>query len=74
VSRKWKSRKGFEGIGLFVVDGLHLLSENYSIMEVVVSRMRYVASQLGNDAFKMIGLSASIANYLDIGEWIGAPA
>ena len=27
VSRRWKARKGFEKIGLFVVDGLHMLAE-----------------------------------------------
>jgi pre-mRNA-splicing helicase BRR2 len=27
VSRRWKARKGFENIGLFVVDGLHMLAE-----------------------------------------------
>ena len=27
VSRRWKARKGFEKIGLFVVDGLHMLGE-----------------------------------------------
>jgi pre-mRNA-splicing helicase BRR2 len=43
-------------------------------MEVVVSRMRYIANEMGDEAFKMIGLSASIANYLDIGEWMGAPS
>jgi len=26
LTRKWKSRKGFDKIGLFVVDCLHLLS------------------------------------------------
>lgn len=36
--------------------------------------MRYIASQLGDNAYKIIGLAASMANYLDVGEWIGAPA
>lgn len=67
LTRRWKVRKGFDKIGLFVVDSLHLLPENYSTMEVVVSRMRYIASQLGEEAYKIIGLSASMANYLDVG-------
>ncbi len=36
-------------------------------MEVVVSRMRYIQSQLAEDPYRIIGLAASIANYLDIG-------
>lgn len=27
VSRRWKARKGFEKIGLFVIDALHMLGE-----------------------------------------------
>lgn len=32
LTRRWKVRKGFNQIGLFVVDNLHMISENYSIM------------------------------------------
>lgn len=64
-------RKGFEKIGLFLVDGLHLLSEGYSTMEVVVSRMRYIQSQAvqegEHEGYRIIGIAASIADYLDIG-------
>jgi len=42
-------------------------------MEVVVSRMRYISSKLGEESFRIIGLAGSMANYLDVGEWIGAP-
>lgn len=60
-------RKGFDKIGLFIIDSLHLLPEAYSTMEIVVSRMRYIQSQLAEDPYRIIGLAASIANYLDIG-------
>ena len=43
-TRRWKNRKGFNEIGLVVVDNLHLLSENNSTLEIVVSRMRYINS------------------------------
>ena len=47
LTRRWKARKGFEQIGLIVVDSLHMIGENFSTLEVVVSRMRYICSQLG---------------------------
>ena len=47
LTRRWKSRKGFSEIGLIVVDNLHLLGEGNSTLEVVISRMRYISSELG---------------------------
>ena len=44
LTRRWKNRKGFNEISLVVVDNLHLLSENNSTLEIVVSRMRYINS------------------------------
>lgn len=44
-----------------------MLSENYSTLEVVVSRMRYIAAQLEDRAYRIIGLSASAADYQDLG-------
>lgn len=46
-------------------------------MEVVVSRMRYIQSQSdeqSTDGFRIIGIATSIADYLDVGEWLGAPS
>lgn len=31
ISRRWRARKGFEKIGLFVVDGVHMLSEDNGV-------------------------------------------
>ena len=36
--------------------------------------MRYVSSELSDKAFRIIGLSTSVADYEEIGEWIGAPS
>lgn len=44
LSRRWKSRKGFNEIALVVVDNLHLLTESNSTLEVVISRMRYITN------------------------------
>lgn len=47
ISRRWKARKGFSQIGLFAVDGIHVLAEsdrfNGAILEIVVSRMRSIS-------------------------------
>ena len=32
VSRRWKARKGFDQIGLLVIENLHMLSEGISIL------------------------------------------
>ena len=31
-------------------------------------------SEMGEKAFRIIGLSARVADYEEIGEWIGAPS
>jgi pre-mRNA-splicing helicase BRR2 len=41
------------------------------ILEVIVSRMRYIASQV-EDKIRIVVLSTSLANAKDLGEWIGA--
>lgn len=32
VSRRWKARKGFNEIGLFIIENLHMVSEGLSTM------------------------------------------
>lgn len=54
------------------MDNLHLLSENNSTLEIVISRMRYINSENPN-SFRMICLSTSLADYREVAEWIGAP-
>jgi pre-mRNA-splicing helicase BRR2 len=54
------------------VDNLHLLSENNSTLEIVISRMRYINSENPN-SFRLICLSTSLADYREVAEWIGAP-
>ncbi len=54
------------------MDNLHLLSENNSTLEIVISRMRYINSENPN-SFRLICLSTSLADYREVAEWIGAP-
>uniref|UniRef100_A0A2N9I7Z7 Uncharacterized protein n=1 Tax=Fagus sylvatica TaxID=28930 RepID=A0A2N9I7Z7_FAGSY len=74
LSRRWKQRKHVQQISLFIVDELHLIGgQGGPILEVVVSRMRYIASQVENK-IRIVALSTSLANAKDLGEWIGATA
>nr|GLL37108.1 DExH-box ATP-dependent RNA helicase DExH12-like [Ipomoea trifida] len=72
LSRCWKQRKHVREISLFIIDELHLIGgQGGPILEVIVSRMRYIASQL-EKKIRFVALSASLANAKDLGEWIGA--
>ncbi|KAL0440541.1 UNVERIFIED_CONTAM: DExH-box ATP-dependent RNA helicase DExH12 [Sesamum latifolium] len=72
LSRRWKQRKHVQQVSLFIVDELHLIGgQGGPILEIIVSRMRYIASQLENK-IRIVALSTSLANAKDLGEWIGA--
>ncbi|KAJ8772568.1 hypothetical protein K2173_027745 [Erythroxylum novogranatense] len=72
LSRRWKQRKYVQQVSLFIVDELHLIGgQGGPILEVIVSRMRYIASQIENK-IRIVALSSSLANAKDLGEWIGA--
>eukprot|EP00252_Welwitschia_mirabilis_P011890 TRINITY_DN2641_c0_g2_i1.p1 TRINITY_DN2641_c0_g2~~TRINITY_DN2641_c0_g2_i1.p1 ORF type:complete len:1287 (-),score=253.33 TRINITY_DN2641_c0_g2_i1:150-3629(-) len=74
LSRRWKQRKLVQQVSLFIVDELHLMGgEGGPILEVIVSRMRYISSQVEN-RIRIVALSSSLANAKDLGEWIGASA
>ncbi|KAH9611678.1 hypothetical protein KSS87_017396 [Heliosperma pusillum] len=72
LSRRWKQRKNVQQVTLFIVDELHLIGgQGGPVLEVIVSRMRYIASQVENK-IRIVALSTSLANAKDLGEWIGA--
>ncbi|GFQ00264.1 U5 small nuclear ribonucleoprotein 200 kDa helicase [Phtheirospermum japonicum] len=72
LSRRWKQRKHVQQVSLFIIDELHLIGgQGGPILEIIVSRMRYIASQLENK-IRIVALSTSLANAKDLGEWIGA--
>ena len=72
LSRQWQRRKNVQTVQLFIADELHMLggSGGY-IYEVVVSRMHYIALQMESN-MRIIGLSVSLSNAKDLGEWLGA--
>jgi pre-mRNA-splicing helicase BRR2 len=72
LSRRWKQRKNVQSVALFIADELHLIGgEHGPTLEVAVSRMRYISSQT-EKPIRVVGLSTSLANARDLGEWIGA--
>eukprot|EP00958_Prasinococcus_capsulatus_P026621 scaffold4916_cov371-Prasinococcus_capsulatus_cf.AAC.3 len=72
LSRRWKQRKAIQAVTLFIADELHLVgAEIGPTIEVIVSRMRYMSSQ-AQSQIRVVGLSSSLANARDVGEWIGA--
>ncbi|KAK2069378.1 hypothetical protein P8C59_003964 [Phyllachora maydis] len=72
ISRQWKRRKNVQTVELFIADELHLLGANQGyIYEIVVSRMHYIRTQT-ELPMRIIGLSVSLSNARDVGEWIDA--
>jgi activating signal cointegrator complex subunit 3 len=71
ISRNWKNRKYVKEVGLMIIDEIHLLGEERGpILEVIVSRMRYISSQT-DTPIRIIGLSTALANAEDLSDWLG---
>ena len=79
LSRRWRQRKAVQAVTLMIFDELHFLGgESGPTLEILISRTRYISSQLeqpdsGSGAIRIIGLSASLANAKDVGDWMGVP-
>ena len=72
LSRQWQRRKNVQNVKLIIADDLHMLGGHGGYMyEAVVSRSQAIAAQLEN-GLRLVGLSVSLSNARDIGEWIGA--
>eukprot|EP00980_Cylindrotheca_fusiformis_P003134 scaffold721_cov131-Cylindrotheca_fusiformis.AAC.24 len=75
LTRRWRQRKAVQAVSLVVFDELHFLGGDLGpTMEVVISRMRYISTQKEEkklDGLRIVGLSASLANARDVGEWLG---
>jgi pre-mRNA-splicing helicase BRR2 len=72
LSRQWKRRKNVQTVELFIADELHMLGGQLGyIYEIVVGRMHYIRTQT-ELPMRIVGLSVSLANARDVGEWIDA--
>ena len=71
ISRSWQRRGYVQKVGLVVIDEIHLLGEDRGpVLEVIVSRMRYIAANTGNPV-RVVGLSTALANAGDLADWLG---
>ncbi|XP_045506046.1 putative U5 small nuclear ribonucleoprotein 200 kDa helicase isoform X2 [Colias croceus] len=74
LSRRWKVRKSVQSVSLLIVDALQLLGgEEGPVLEVVCSRMRYIASQIGR-SIRIVALSLPLADARDVAQWLGCNA
>jgi pre-mRNA-splicing helicase BRR2 len=72
LSRQWQRRKNVQNVQLFIADELQMLGgQTGFVYEIVVSRMHYIRSQT-DSSLRIVGLSVSLSNARDIGEWIDA--
>lgn len=73
VSRSWKTRGYVKQVGLVLIDEIHLLGQDRGpILEVIVSRTRYISSQLSHN-IRIVGLSTALSNARDLADWLGIP-
>ncbi|XP_031489870.1 DExH-box ATP-dependent RNA helicase DExH14 isoform X2 [Nymphaea colorata] len=71
ISRNWHIRTYVMKVGLMILDEIHLLgADRGPILEVIVSRMRYISSQTER-AVRFVGLSTALANARDLADWLG---
>eukprot|EP00916_Digyalum_oweni_P005755 GHVL01009972.1.p1 GENE.GHVL01009972.1~~GHVL01009972.1.p1 ORF type:complete len:1298 (-),score=239.47 GHVL01009972.1:4009-7524(-) len=74
ISRHWRKRGYVRKVGLVIIDEIHLLGQDRGpILEVIVSRMRYISSHV-DEPIRFIGLSTALANAHDVADWLGIGA
>lgn len=71
ISRSWQTRDYVRKVSLVVIDEIHLLGgDRGPILEIIVSRMNYIASQ-SKGSVRLMGMSTACANATDLGNWLG---
>ncbi|KAI9305339.1 Sec63 Brl domain-containing protein [Cunninghamella echinulata] len=71
ISRSWKNRSYVRQVSCVIIDEIHLLGgDRGPILEVIVSRMNYIGSQLERK-IRIVGLSTALANAIDLADWLG---
>ena len=72
ISRTWQRRKNVQSVELLIADELHMVGGHGGhVYEAVVSRMHAMSAQIESE-MRLVGLSVSLGNAKDLGEWIGA--
>jgi activating signal cointegrator complex subunit 3 len=73
ISRGWQSqnRDYVRQVELVILDEIHLLGvDRGPVLEIIVSRMRFIATQMNRDV-RFVGLSTALANPRDLADWLG---
>lgn len=71
ISRSWQTRDYVRKVSLVIIDEIHLLGgDRGPILEIIVSRMNYIASQK-KGSVRLVGMSTACANASDLGNWLG---
>jgi activating signal cointegrator complex subunit 3 len=71
ISRNWQVRSYVTSVRLVIFDEIHMLGgDRGPIIEVIVSRMRYIGWHKGTP-IRLLGLSTAVANPGDLGAWLG---
>lgn len=71
ISRSWQTRSYVQQVSLVIIDEIHLLGgDRGPILEIIVSRMNYIASQK-KGSVRLVGMSTACANAMDLGNWLG---
>eukprot|EP00906_Rhabdomonas_costata_P036183 RCo050792 len=71
ISRNWHNRSYVRDVALLIIDEIHLLGNDRGpILEVIVSRMRYIGWSVGKSV-RLVGLSTALSNAKDLADWMG---
>ena len=71
VTRSWQKREYVRAVRVVIIDEIHLLGEDRGpVLEVIVSRMRYISAQTDQEC-RLVGLSTALANAHDLADWLG---
>ncbi|KAF2268062.1 Sec63-domain-containing protein [Lojkania enalia] len=71
ISRSWQTRGYVRQVSLVIIDEIHLLGgDRGPILEIIVSRMNYIASQ-SKGSVRLLGMSTACANATDLANWLG---
>ncbi|KAI6783389.1 putative helicase-like protein [Emericellopsis cladophorae] len=71
ISRSWQTRGYVRQVSLVIIDEIHLLAgDRGPILEIIVSRMNYIAS-MTKGSVRLLGMSTACANASDLGNWLG---
>ena len=71
ITRSWQTRDYVRQVSLVIIDEIHLLGgDRGPILEIIVSRMNYIASQ-SKGSVRLVGMSTACANAMDLGNWLG---